>query len=578
MSNSVSYSVSYSVIGSLACFWLLGGCSPSAPPDRATSGASAEADPRGDRAQAPPRLVVQIIIDQWPTWIFERDRGHFDGGLARLLRAGVTFSRVELPYAVSDTGPGHASIGTGAPPAVHHILANSWWDVASRSQLGSVTDERAPVFGVLDPEYQGGGRSGGKLAVEGVADALRTHTNGAGKSVSISIKDRSALFAIGRKPDLAIWYDRGQPAMTTSAYYRQQTPPWLVELARTHPIPARLKRVWSRLPDIDHGAITGRADKNPGERGRFDLGNEFPVELAASSDPARALVATPLADELVLETALAAIAGEQLGADETPDLLSLSFSGHDYAAHYWGQESWERLDMILRLDDALADFFEHLDAAVGAGRYAVVVTSDHGGTPLVEISRAAGQIARRIDKAEVAEVAEKAAASVLGAGDWVTTTTASSVYVSPAFAALPANARERGMTAMVSAIRSMEGIGYAERTERIAGDCRRFSGNDFLACNSVAPKLSGQIFISAAAGSYVTSTYIDFGSNHGSMSVKNRTVPVLVYAPSWPSARAGTTVDSARSFLQIAPTVAALLGVPAPEAATESALAPPTNP
>ena len=48
----------------------------------------------------------------------------------------------------------------------------------------------------------------------------------------------------------------------------------------------------------------------------------------------------------------------ELGADDVPDLLAISFSAHDYAGHSWGPDSWEVLDLTLRLDRALGQLFD----------------------------------------------------------------------------------------------------------------------------------------------------------------------------------------------------------------------------
>ncbi len=105
--------------------------------------------------------------------------------------------------------------------------------------------------------------------------------------------------------------------------------------------------------------LSGTIDAQPGEVGEKGFGPTFPHAPQATKDPGGALFAMPLGNELVLSTGRAAIAAERLGADATPDLLVLSLSAHDYVGHGWGHESWEAWDMMLRLDQQLADFIEH---------------------------------------------------------------------------------------------------------------------------------------------------------------------------------------------------------------------------
>lgn len=519
-----------------------------------------------------PRLVVMIVVDQLPSWSLDRDLVHMDGGIARLAREGAFYPYAQVPFAITYTAPGHTALGTGAPPSVSKILANGWYHIPTGTKPSATFDPTSPVF-TIGERPKGArlpyGASSARMAVDGLSDVLRTATQGKGKSIAISLKDRGAILAAGRKPDLAIWYDSSQRAMTTSAFYASAPPAWLRALASDHPVPPRMQTVWTLLPNIDHAAITGIADAASGEAAEFGMGNAFPHALADSRNPARELRSTPLGDDLVLEAAYAALAAEQLGLDDVPDLLSLSFSAHDYAGHNWGQESWERLDLLLRLDDKLGELLNHLDTSVGAGNYAVVFTSDHGATPLIERSIDAGKKVRRITHAEMLEAANAAASGVLGDNKWFIGMAASTLYGSPALVAAPAGPRGKALDAVVTRLQSIEGLGYVARTDQIAGGCDDRTGVEALACRSVVLGMSGSIYY--GAGEYYTVTRYKTGTGHGTYTVADRQVPLVVFAPGWSP---GRVEDVQPSMLQIAPTIATLLGIPELPAAQAPALKP----
>ena len=84
------------------------------------------------------------------------------------------------------------------------------------------------------------------------------------------------------------------------------------------------------------------------------------------------------ADELTLDSARAALAGEKLGQRGVTDLLSISLSAHDYISHGNGPESQLTQDHLLHLDTMLGRFFRDLDKQLGRQRYTVVLTADHG--------------------------------------------------------------------------------------------------------------------------------------------------------------------------------------------------------
>jgi arylsulfatase A-like enzyme len=517
------------------------------------------------------KLVVLVVIDQLPMWTFERDRAHFRGGFARLAREGV-FAVSELPYASTFTAPGHATIGTGAPPSVHGIIGNSWYRRSDGVHRSAEFDPDAPAL-VVGPSH--GGELGPNdvasaraLRVEGIADALRTATKGTARSVAIALKGRAAAFVAGKRPDLAIWYEAAAGGMTTSKAYTAEAPAWLAQLARDRPSKRFFDQTWDPLDRDALARITGIPDDARGE-GAGDLTPAFPHKLAGTRDPADALLHTPFGDALVVDAALAAIDGMQLGADDVPDLLALSFSSRDYAGHIWGPESWEVLDLTMRLDTRLGSLFSILDARLGADGWAVVLTSDHGATPLVERMRVPGS--RRIPSADIATAADAAMTAVLGEREtpgarvpWVSAVTSSTIYLR-LDDILDKEKRSAALDAAVAAIAKVPNIAAAGRNDTL-GECARRAGLERAACLSYAPSESGELYAIPVAGSLIS----DYkgGTHHDAPFDDNRLVPVFVRAPGLRPSASPARVSS----LQVAPTVAALLRIPPPPAATEPPL------
>lgn len=522
--------------------------------------------PRPVRAARPTRLVVLIVVDQLSTWAFERDRALYRGGFARLLRDGAYVRAGELPYASTFTAPGHAAIATGAPPSVHGVVGNSWYRRDEGVERPAEYDPDAPALrvgpphrGTLGPEDSASSRA---LRVEGVADALRRATGDRARSVTISLKSRAAVFVGGKRPGVAVWYEPAAGGMTTSRAFAREAPRWLVELARTRPATRFFDQTWAPLDAGLLARATGIPDDAVGEGAVHGLGRAFPHALAASDNPSRVLFHTPFGDELVMDAALAAIPALQLGADDVPDLLAISFSAHDYAGHLWGPESWEVLDLKLRLDAALGRLFDALDARLGRGGWAAVLTADHGVTPVVERSKVTG--ARRIRTEEIARAVEAVLEPRIGKGPWVVRIASGNVYLARAFADAPAGERDGALTAAADAIGRIPGVAAAARSDRLAGRCDRLSPLLRALCLSVVPGEAGELLVVPSAGSVITNHAS--GSHHDAPFDDNRHVPILVLAPGLaPQTGAG-------SLLQVAPTVAALLRVPPPAAATEPPL------
>jgi len=75
-------------------------------------------------------------------------------------------------------------------------------------------------------------------------------------------------------------------------------------------------------------------------------------------------------------------------------------SAADLIGHRYGPYSQEVMDYYLRLDAALGDFLAYLDEQVGADRYAVILSSDHGVAPMPEEASRRGIDAHRVSTAD----------------------------------------------------------------------------------------------------------------------------------------------------------------------------------
>ena len=489
-----------------------------------------------------PRLVVLVVIDQLPAWAFAAKQPHLTGGIARAVREGVWYTG-EYPSAATVTAAGHATLGTGASPRDTGILANDWWRRDVGREL-AVVDDGA------------GGITTRELRVPGIADVLVV-ASPSSRAVGVALKPRAALLPLGQKAGLAFWYDPERLGWTSQG----ARPRWLDELERRHPIKPRLGYTWTPRDAQRLARLTGLGDDLPGELAMHRLGPTFPHVLGTADAPNKAIAATPLGNEIVLEAALAALDGESLGRDAVPDFLSVSFSAHDYIGHAWGHESWEAWDALERLDQSIAILFDELDRRVGRGHWSVIVTSDHGAAPLPERTGKGG----RKTYADIEARAEEAARGVLGAGDWVAAVRYPSIYL----AQMSDAQRARAIDAIVASLRALPWLSDVERRDKRVGDCSAMRGNAARWCWALDPATSGDIVFAPAPGFVVHEADEPIATHHGSLYAYDYQVPVLVMGPGF---RGGHRVDAPVSMLRVTPTLAAWLGVPPPSAARAAKL------
>ncbi len=375
--------------GGAAGVWYFTRPGPATDPNNPNGGAAA---PSG-----PGRLVVVVVFDQFRGDYLARWADHFGpDGFERLKREGVWYADAHLPYACTSTGPGHATIATGAPPSAHGIIENDWFErpggrVYCAQPLRPHT--RVPPLVVGGQASRGSelGFSADRVLVETLADRLQNATGGKGRVFSLSIKDRAAALMGGKKPDAAYCFDTRDGVFHTGSNYRDKVHPWVAEFNASGVVNRWLGKDWSRFrPDLDYDRLAGKDDAT-GEGYGAKQGRVFPHPMGDDKAPGpryyAAVETSPFGNELLLELAKKAVTAEKLGNGESADLLYLSFSSNDMVGHQWGPDSHEVLDITLRSDKIVADLLGFLDAEVGKGRYAVVMTADHGICPIPEQKR-----------------------------------------------------------------------------------------------------------------------------------------------------------------------------------------------
>jgi hypothetical protein len=78
----------------------------------------------------------------------------------------------------------------------------------------------------------------------------------------------------------------------------------------------------------------------------------------------------------------AIFSGEGFGEDDVTDLFYVNYKAPDKAGHKWNMIAPEQGDTIESVDTAIGDLRQWLDDNVGENEYVLVVTADHGQTPL----------------------------------------------------------------------------------------------------------------------------------------------------------------------------------------------------
>lgn len=368
-------------------------------------------NPPPAETQPEPKLVVLVVVDQLIPEQLDRLQPLLTGGLGRFWREGRTWPQARLPYARTETGPGHATLSTGCLPSTHGVVGNTFFNRATSKTAYCVGDGTTQAVLSSGEAREGSSVSPRRLRATTLAEALLAAHQGS-QVLSISMKDRSAVCLAGPAPSIALWWDRTAGGFMSSTHYGDELPAFANTWNQTWRSQSEgYKWEWSWQQDLSQygTALDDRLGETPFE----SCGVTFPYVLSrvdeGADDESRAnqiksiassVLRFPLGDEFCIQLARAGLRTLGLGRGDGVDLLAVSLSGCDVLGHCAGPYSCEVTDIILRADRGLGQLLDDLDEQVGEGRWLGALTSDHGIMELPEWLQARGIGARRITKVE----------------------------------------------------------------------------------------------------------------------------------------------------------------------------------
>lgn len=528
-------------------------------------------------AQRPVAIVVALVVDQLGAWVADERLAALPptGGFARLRREGTLFRDVRFAHAATDTAVGHASLFTGRVPREHGVFGN---EIATRAhghttRSSSLRDDSTRLVGPAGPTELAGS-SLALLRVDTFADRFRAaHPDGA--IVSISIKERAALFGGGRRPTATLFFESGLDSFATSTAFARALPSWALPHATSEALDRLRATPWEPLDRDFLAAHARQRDDEPAEGDWGGLGRAFPHLFRRGMRPG-VFRATPAADEAILALATAALDGERMA--ERPSLLALSFSTHDYVGHVFGPDSWEAWDELLRLDGALARLFAALDARVGSDGWVAILSADHGGQPLPELPDdkrpwcRAGARDRwerpcgggvRLLPTKLSDELEAVAVEALGGpapggAAWVDGVADPWVFLSPTARALPPARLDRLIARLAAWLSARPGVERVVDVRALPSTCPDGDSLDALVCRSYPPGSRPSLYVVPTPGSFFDPEYTPgFGSSHGTPLLADRAVPLLARAPG--RLAAGRVVDDPQPFTRYRALLDALL-------------------
>lgn len=511
-----------------------------------------------------PKLVVGIVVDQMRYDYLNKFWNKYgDGGFKRIINEGFNFKNNHFNYAPTYTGPGHTSVWTGTSPMNHGIIANNWYNKFEKRSVYCAQDDSVNSVGT---KTDAGKMSPHRVENTTLADQNRLHTQFRGKTIGVSIKDRASILPAGHTANAAYWYAGGEDGkFITSTYYMEELPDWVQEFNKSGKAKSYLKE-WNTLYDIDSYIESG-IDDNDFEHG-FDGKDKatFPYnlkKLSKKNDNYSIIPQTPYGDDLTLDFAIAAIEGENLGVDEDTDILTLSFSSTDKVGHNFGVNSKEVEDTYLRLDKNLADLLTYLDTKVGEDNYTIFLTADHGGGHVAGYLESVGIPTGDIDYDGLDKKLSEFAEKQFGNRGIIENVSNGQFFLNYEYMEKENLDPATVETKIKHFLLQQKGI-YKIYTRHELAMTNYSHGIGYIIQNGFNQKRSGDIMIVLQPGNGY-----EKGSTHGSVFNYDTHTPLLFFGKGVPH---GETFERSE-IIDIAPTMAAILGIEYPNGTTGKPLA-----
>ncbi len=507
-----------------------------------------------------PKLVVGIVVDQMKYQYLTKFWDHYsDGGFKRLINNGFNAKSNHYGYAQTSTGPGHTTVATGTHPGVHGIIGNNWFDKKSKKSIYCVDDFNYKTVGSTTSH---GEKSPSNLLTTTLSDENRVATNFKGKTIGVAIKDRGSILSSGHTANAAYWFDSKEGSFITSTYYLTDLPLWAEEFNKSRHIDSYLKP-WDTYYDIS--TYTESSSDNNNYESNFS-GEEnpvFPHNFKIKNDKTGeayygSLASTPFGNSLVSDFSIKAIEGEELGKDNITDFLLIDFSSTDYVGHQFGAHSKEVQDTYIRLDMEIERLLNYLDANIGKNKYTLFLTADHGATDAPGFLKDNKIPVNYFSSKKFKHYIEKSLIKELGSKYIILGNSNQQIYLNHELIDKLNLNLDVVKKSIINTIQSYPGIDNVYSSEQILGGSDDHFMN--LIKNGFNSNISGDIMYTMMPNW----TYYRKGSTHGRRFNHDTHVPLILYGNGIKKGSISRKTD----VIDIAPTVASVLGINSPNGST----------
>ena len=311
-----------------------------------------------------PALVVGIVVEGWQQKHIDLLWNYFESdGIKKLTSQGATFDQMRYNIVSAGMASDIATIVTGSVPYYHGVSANYFYDRNSDKLVSILQDANQIGIGTKSTF------SAHNLLSGTFSDELMMANKGKSKSYAVGIKPESAIMLGGHTAKSVAWIDDVQLKWVTTGYYTDGLP----RAADDMNVNGRFREIVNTKWQPLFGVQTYLSYLSTGSKKAFEY---LPTDKKVRSNSETILSSTPAANMLVTQLALDIVKNEQLGKDNSPDVIMLQYTVKVPDEKVFSMQSVEKEDMYLRLDKEIRNLINTIESTVGAGKTLYFLTAN----------------------------------------------------------------------------------------------------------------------------------------------------------------------------------------------------------
>ena len=501
-------------------------------------------------ADAQPRLVVNIVVSGLRQGDISRyDLNFGKEGFMRLRSEGLEFSECYADYAPTTSEAGLATLATGTAPATHGIFSSVLFDRTSNKNIALCRKPQPEQAGLVRKEVEESFTTQ-HFTIHTLSEAVLSSSE-RNRAITIAHKPLSAMILAGRKGECYWLNDSGR--WTSADCYMAELPSWVRSYNKDDMNRVFATDSWYGRYTRDYYRNSRTTDITIYEK---DNTRRIRSQRKVSESWVTNLLSMPSGNLAIFEFAKRAVGTLlPLHIKDECKVLNICLDVPRTIAERYGTDSIEYEDMLYSLDASLAEFLTFLYAQLPSRNdVAVVLTSDSGMSP----SQLGNSDMLRFNTRQFEVIMNAFLSARYGQDSWVASYTDGSLYLNHDVVYRHKKSLSEVQNEVANFALQYRGVAAAV-TATAMRSAQFAKGAVALAQNGYNPRRSGDVMI------VLEPERIELDSKRVAMSGSaynyDRHIPFVICG----AGIAPRQVTERVSNEQIAPTLAALMGVERPQ-------------